>query len=254
MPEPRDPEGLYVYGVIRCEYAPHLTCRGIGERGDAVYTLHDGELAAVVSDSPIVRYEALRRNMMAHTLVLEEVMQSFTVLPVRFGTLAPDAGVIKRKLLVERRQEMVSLLREMEGRVELGVKAFWHEDVLFQEIVNENTAIRALRDKLMGRSAEERRVEGMRLGEMVEAAIQEKRGKVAELILSRLRPLVHRLKTNAPLGDRMVVNAALLVDKSVELAVDEAVQQLDTDLGNRLMFKYVGSVPPYNFVNVVVHW
>jgi hypothetical protein len=52
----------------------------------------------------------------------------------------------------------------------------------------------------------------------------------------------------------MVLNAAFLVDKDAEAIVDEAVQQLDADLGQRLMFKYVGSVPPYNFVKLVMHW
>jgi len=32
------------------------------------------------------------------------------------------------------------------------------------------------------------------------------------------------------------------------------VQQLDAELGQRLMFKYVGSAPPYNFVKLVMHW
>ena len=254
MPESRDSEGKYLYCVIRCDHVPRLTSLGMGERGDVVYTIHEEDLAAVVSDSPIVRYDALRRNMMAHTGVIEEVMQDFTVLPVRYGTIAPNAETIRRKLLIERREELLALLRDMEGRVELGLKAFWHEDTLFPEIVKMNPAVRALRDSLMGRPAEETHFERMRLGEMVEAAMEQKREQDVELILSRLRPLVQRLELGSTFGDRMVLNVALLVDKSSEPAVDKAVQELDASLGDRLMFKYVGSVPPYNFVKLVMSW
>jgi len=256
MPEPRDSEGkyLYVYCVIRCEEQPEFTSLGMGERGDAVYTVHQGDLAAVVSDSPSDAFEARRRNMMAHTAVLEEVMNSFTILPLRFSTVAPDAELVRDKLLGERRDELLSLWRKMDGRVELGLKAFWHEDTLFQGIVDENPQIRSLRDSLAGRPAEASHAERMKLGELVEAAMKQRRQRDSELILSRVRPLAHDVAINDNYGERMVLNAAFLVDKDAEPRVDEAVQQLDTELGQRLMFKYVGSAPPYNFVKLVMHW
>ena len=256
MPEPRDSEGkyLYVYCVIRCEEQPEFTSLGMGERGDAVYTVHQGDLAAVVSDSPSDAFEARRRNMMAHTAVLEEVMNSFTILPLRFSTVAPDAELVRDKLLGERRDELLSLWRKMDGRVELGLKAFWHEDTLFQGIVDENPQIRSLRDSLAGRPAEASHAERMKLGELVEAAMKQRRQRDSELILTRLRPLARDVAINDNYGERMVLNAAFLVDKDAEPRVDEAVQQLDTELGQRLMFKYVGSAPPYNFVKLVMHW
>jgi hypothetical protein len=36
--------------------------------------------------------------------------------------------------------------------------------------------------------------------------------------------------------------------------MDEAVKRLDEEFSDRLMFKYVGPAPPYNFVNIVVNW
>ena len=146
------------------------------------------------------------------------------------------------------------MLEGMNGRVELGLKAFWHEDTLFPEIVSTNPPIRVLRDSLMGKSAEQTHFERMRLGEMVEAAIERKRKADAERILSRVRPLIESMELNSTFGDRMVLNAALLVRKDSEQAVDEVVQEIDAELGDRLMFKYVGSVPPYNFVSLTVTW
>jgi hypothetical protein len=187
-------------------------------------------------------------------VVLEEVMREFTVLPVRFGTVAPRSEAVEEQVLKRRYGELNGLIEEMEGRVELGLKAIWYEEVIFRDIVGENQAIRRLRDSLTGRTAEETYYDRIRLGEMVEAEMDKKRDEEAERILQRLRPLVYKTRANKVITDRMVLNAAFLVDKDHEAEFDQTVQQLDAELGKRLMFKYVGPVPPYNFVNVVVHW
>lgn len=254
MPELETPIGEYLYCIIRCSEPRQFTNRGIGERGDVVHTVHFMTLAAVVSESPVVEYDSSRRNMMAHTVVLEEVMREFTVLPVRFGTVAPRSEAVEEQVLKRRYGELNGLIEEMEGRVELGLKAIWYEEVIFRDIVEENQAIRRLRDSLTGRTAEETYYDRIRLGEMVEAGMDKKRDEEAERILQRLRPLVYKTRANKVITDRMVLNAAFLVDKDHEAEFDQVVQQLDAELGKRLMFKYVGPVPPYNFVNVVVHW
>ena len=254
MPEPETPTGKYMYCIIRCPEPIQLTNLGIGERGDIVHTVHFEDLAAVVSNSPFVEYDSSRRNMMAHTLVLEEVMQDFTILPVRFGTVAPKVEAIQEKLLRRRFGEFHGLLQQMEGRVELGLKAFWYEDVIFNEIVEESPPIRRLRDGLMGRPSEETYYERIRLGEMVEAAMWKKRDEDAEKILTPLRSLVYETRANKVITDRMVLNAAFLVDATRQAEFDAMVERLDQQMGKRLIFKYVGPVPPYNFVNIVVTW
>ncbi|MGA9351590.1 MAG: GvpL/GvpF family gas vesicle protein [Anaerolineae bacterium] len=254
MPESETPTGKYMYCIIRCPEPRQFTTLGIGERGDVVNTIHFEDLATVVSDSPNIEYESSRRNMMAHTLVLEEVMREFTILPVRFGTVAPSVESIQEKLLKRRFGEFYGLLQEMGGRVELGLKAFWYEDVIFQEIVEENPPIRRLRDGLMGRPSEETYYDRIRLGEMIENAMWKKRDEDAEKILTPLRPLVRETRSNKVIMDRMVLNAAFLVDEARQVEFDAAVERLDEEMGKRLIFKYVGPVPPYNFVNIVVHW
>lgn len=254
MPELETPSGKYMYCIIRSPEPRQFTTLGIGEQGDIVHTVHFMSLAAVVSDSPVVEYESSRRNMMAHTLVLEEVMKEFTILPVRFGTVSPSVEAIQQQVLQRRYDELNALLAEMEGRVELGLKAFWYENVIFEEIVEENPPLRRLRDSLMGRTPEETYYERIRLGEMIENAMWKKRDEDAERILARLRPLVHKTRANKVITDRMALNAAFLVEEARQGELDAAVESLDEEMGKRLIFKYVGPVPPYNFVNIVVRW
>jgi hypothetical protein len=134
------------------------------------------------------------------------------------------------------------------------LKAFWYEDVIFNEVVEESPPIRRLRDGLMDRPSEETYYERIRLGEMVEAAMWKKRDEDAEKILTPLRSLVYETRVNKVVTDRMVVNAAFLVDEDRQAEFDAMVEKLDQEMGKRLIFKYVGPVPPYNFVNIVVTW
>lgn len=247
-------EGKYLYGIIRADQAHSFAARGMGERGDAVYTIIGNGLAAIVSNSPVIEYESSRRNMMTHTRVLEEVMQQHTVLPVRFGIVAPDTEAITRQLTGPRAQALHAALDQLEGKIELGLKAFWFEEVIFAEIVAENPAIRDLRDSLAGRSADETYYERIKLGELIEGEMRRRREADAARILDRLRPVVEQCQVSPPITDRMVVNAAFLLPREAEAALEAAINELDAVLGKRIMFKLVGPVPPYNFVNVTIGW
>ena len=253
MTENNKPPMQYVYGIIRCPEPHEFKTKGIGERGDTVHTLHHRELAAVVSDSAAKEYDNSRRNMMAHMLVLEEVMKEFNALPVRFGTVAPNENTILENVLIRRYNELNGLLTEMDGRVEMGLKAFWYEEVIFKEILEQSPTIKQLRDKLVGRSPEQTYYERIRLGELIAATMDRQRDTDAELILEQLRPYVHKTVLNKTITDRMILNAAFLVNKNQEPELDRTLQELDAQIGKRVMFKYVGPVAPYNFVSLVLH-
>ena len=102
----------YVYGIISCKEPREFGAKGIGGRGDTVHTLHYRDLAAVLSDSAVKEYDNSRRNMMAHMVVLEELMRDYTVLPVRFGTVAPKPQSVIDNVLAPRYDELIGLLAE----------------------------------------------------------------------------------------------------------------------------------------------
>ena len=214
-------------------------------------------LAAVVSDSHTMKYETTRAHMTAHETVLESVMREFTLLPVRFGTVTePDSALEDIRLLLrERYQEFCSLLKEIDGKVELGLKAYWRDEkAIFAEILVENAEIRRLRTSLSGKPAVAIHYEGITLGRMVKEALDSKRAQESARILAPLRPIAERVRENELLLDRMILNAAFLVDKSRGQGFDQVVSKLDEEHGGRIVLKYVGPVPPYNFVNIVVNW
>jgi hypothetical protein len=57
-------------------------------------------------------------------------------------------------------------------------------------------------------------------------------------------------RNNKPIGDKMIMNAAFLIQREYEGDFDAAVNKIARKYGERLNFKYTGPWPPYNFVNI----
>jgi hypothetical protein len=114
-------EGKYIYCIIGCEGEPPFGPIGIGGRGDEVYTVAHLGIAAVVSHSPVKKYPVTREFTMAHQGVMEKVMKDYTVLPVRFDTIAEgteeasDEERIRRQVLQDRHTELDGLLKKPRG-------------------------------------------------------------------------------------------------------------------------------------------
>jgi len=254
-----DERMIYLYCLTRShnENPFNLPVKGIGERGDEVYSTSFLDLAFVVSDSPQAEYDTTRKNTMSHEVVCEEVMkEGHTVVPVRFGTIAePTKSTAQEKiraLLRRRYGELHKILREMEQKDEQGLKVFWKKERLFHDIVKENREIRRMRDRLAThRHSHYDRIE---LGTMINEAMEAKRDVDARKLALALSPLAERYETNKILIDMMIVNAAFLVHRSRIEEFDREVDGLDEKYGERMRFKYVGPVPPFNFVELVIHW
>lgn len=248
----------YLYCIIPCAEErtfPEATPLGGGD--EPVHTVNHRGLAAVVSDSPMPSYEMTRANMMVHQHVLERVMQEYTLLPVRYGTVTDGSSPLTdlQRLLERRWQEFERLLADMAGKVELGVKALWRDEkAAFEEILAANPRLLRLRDALAGKPPQATHFDRLRLGELVKEALERKKAAEAASLLAPLRGIAGRVVENPILVDKMVVNAAFLVDREGEAAFDHVVGQLEEAQGRRLAFKYIGPVPPYNFVNIVVNW
>ncbi|MDD3978341.1 MAG: GvpL/GvpF family gas vesicle protein, partial [Methanomicrobium sp.] len=119
-------EGKYIYCIINTIQDRYFGPIGIGNRGDEVSTIGNDDLAMVISSYPVAKLVVNGENILAHEKVIEEVMKEFTVLPVRFCTIAVSADEI-RNLLFKRYREFKNLLRDMDHKIELGVKGMWKD-------------------------------------------------------------------------------------------------------------------------------
>lgn len=256
-------EGKYIYCIIDSSEERGLGIEGIGSGSAEVHTVALSGIAAVVSDSPVEKYEITRDNTLAHQRVMEKLIaEGHTALPVRFDTIAESkdgasaSERIRQKVLLPRHDEFEDIIAKMRDKVELGLKALWKDmDVIFGEIVRENADIRGLRNSLQGKSLARSQQERILLGKMVKSALDAKREKEEAEMLGPLERLAVDFKRNKIFGDRMVTNAAFLVEADErERQFDEAVGRLASRYGDRFVVKYVGPVPICNFVELVITW
>ncbi|MDO9575593.1 MAG: GvpL/GvpF family gas vesicle protein [bacterium] len=245
-------EGQYLYCITGPNESRSYGPVGIGGRGDEVTTISYEYLSGVISNTSTRKYVISRENMTCHEKVIEKVMaEGYTVLPVRFCTIAESPEEI-RDVLRKRRTEFNGLLKDMDNKVELGLKAIWKDmKVIFGEIAEENERIGRLRDRIARNPTRDDQIE---LGEMVKKALEKKKEREAESIINSLKKISVDFKANDTFGDNMFMNAAFLVDRSHEKEFDNLVEDFMTKYSERTKFKYVGPTPPFNFVNIVIHW
>jgi hypothetical protein len=244
-------EGKYIYCIIETKgKEERFGPLGIGGRGDELYAICFDDIAAVVSDAPIKKYSVARENLIPHECAIEEVMKSYTVLPVRFATIAENEDKV-RKILEKEHKRFTDLLKNMEDKKEIGLKAVFKEDIIYKDILANYDEIRIQKEKISKKPVREFVL--MEIGRQVEAALEEEKRKCREDILNSFANLVLEVKINNTYGERMILNAAFLVEKTKEAAFDLKVNELAEKYGDRIKFKYVGTVPPFNFVNLTIN-
>jgi hypothetical protein len=214
--------------------------------------LQGGELAALVSDTDIWQFEIERNYLMAHHHVLEAAMAIGDILPVSYGTVAEADDDIVSGLLIPQQEQMLANLEFVRGRVELALRVMWDQDRLFEEIVEEWDEIRQIRDAIAGVPEEQSFNERMQLGQLTSQAIEQMREYERDRILQALEPLSVDIQVKPSNSELLVLNGSFLVEREREAEFDEAVQKIAAPHEGRLMFRYLGPLPPANFVSVYV--
>jgi hypothetical protein len=247
--EPRlDDEGRYVYCVIRSPEPQQFSAVGIGGAG-SVYTVHYMDLAAVVSDAPLKVFDPTRENVLAHEYVNEVVMRQFTLIPMSFGTLFRTEGDVV-ELLRSTYDPFVDVLNQIENKIEFGLKVLWDRDRVIASLEQTDPEILGLRKEIDANTGGNTYHARMQLGRRLETALEEAGSQYTRDIHEALRPVCVASRSNKPIGERMIMNAAFLVDRQQEREFDERVKQISRKYENILTFRYTGPWPPYNFVSI----
>src|SRR5437763_613761 len=115
---------LYVYGVTRAGAEPGDLA---GVDGEPIRTVTERDVAAFVSAAPPGAVETTRARLLTHARVLELLAADRTVLPMRFGVVAPSERVLRESVLGPRRKVFLSLLKRFEGAVEVDLRVLFDE-------------------------------------------------------------------------------------------------------------------------------
>ena len=243
--------GVYVYCIIECAEPRSFGKIGIGGRGDDVYTVHYRDLAAVVSQAQLQVYDPTRENALTHEHVNEVVMidNGFTPVPMSFGTLfKTEEDTIE--FLKDTYDALRDVLQKMKDKLEFGLKVNWNREEVLAEVERDNEDIRRLKEEIVNNLHSSTYFARMQLGRLVERALADKSDAYVRDIYDHLRDTAIASRSNKPIGDKMIMNAAFLVERDKAGIFDEKVQEIAQRFEGKLSFRYTGPWPPYNFVTI----
>ena len=217
-------EGKYVYCIIKSERPLAFGALGIGSEPAEVHTVNYRDLAAVVSSTPLVVQDPTRDNVLAHQRVNETVMQQHTVIPMSFGTVfKTDDDIIE--LLRSAYDAFTDVLNKMQDKFEFGLKVLWDRDQIIREIEEEDEDIRRLKGEISSQKGSTYFAR-MQYGRLIDAALQARSERYVAEIFEALRDVSVASRSNKPIGDRMIMNAAFLVARDTEEAFDARVKEI----------------------------
>jgi len=240
--------GYYVYGVIATSQDRSFGPLGIGGSGEEVQTVRYKDVGVVVSRSRLVIYDPVKENSLAHNRVVEAVLASHAVIPAAFGTIFRT----KEDLLAFAEatyQELRSTLAKIGDRREFGVKVFWRKEAL-REVLESYPELHRLKQQIARLPRHKTEGLRLRLGQKVQARMAQIGDPYRRDIYEHLKAAAVASRVNKPIGPRMILNAAFLVDREREQAFQQAIDALDDKHGRRVKWLYTGAWAPYNFVDI----
>jgi hypothetical protein len=186
---------------------------------------------------------------LAHEHVIETVMKTHTIIPMSFGTVFRTDEDI-REVLKSIYPSLKDVLKQMAGKLEFGLKVNWDREQVIDELKREHEEIRRFQQEITRKHLQSTYFARMQLGRMVDKALVERSAQYVREIYEGLRGVSVASRDNKPIGDKMIMNAAFLIERQREGEFDAAVNGIAKKYGDRLNFKYTGPWPPYNFVNI----
>ena len=263
----RNGSGWYLYGVVAAAHAPARLDVGISiDPGHGVELLTEGPLAALASRVSLEEFDEaslperlndpawLERKIRAHEQVLERALAAASVVPFRFCTVYRSETDVRR-FLSERGDDLAAALRHVDGRVELGVKAFVDRERFADSLGARSEKARDLESRVAAAEGGRAYLEGRRLDQVITKELERLAAEVVEVAHARLLAAAED-GTLGPLQspevsgrtDEMLLNGAYLVPAGgaeLERAVAELARRY-AELG--VTFEVTGPWPPYNFV------
>jgi hypothetical protein len=242
--------GIYVYNVIEADKPCTFGYIGIGGRGDEVYTVPFRDLAAVVSKTPLVVYDPTRENALAHEHVNELVIeQGITPVPMSFGTVfKSEESVVE--FLNDTYNALRDVLLKMQGKLEYGLKVNWNREEVLAEIERDNEELRRLKSEIASNRLTSTYFARMQLGRLIDQALSERSSAYIRDVYDHLRDAAIASRSNKPIGDKMIMNAAFLVERDKTSVFDQKLEEIAKKYEGKLIFRQNGPWPPYNFVTI----
>lgn len=249
--------GKYVYGIINSDIQESFDPYGEADEYSGIYTVPYQYISAVVSDSEIVDYtymnkESVAKVLLWHQQVIERIMSSgHTIIPMKLGTFVQDETEVK-DFLSKGYKLINGIMEKITDKIEIELVATWSDHNSVLKEIGEEGEVRQFKEKLLSNPEAVVITDQMKIGVMVQKALDVKREKYAEEIHNALKTVIHSFKPHELMDDRMVMNSAFLVNKAESADFYKKVELLNSGFNEKLNFRCIGPLPPYSFYSLEV--
>jgi hypothetical protein len=251
--------GKFIYALVDIGDGARLPrLEGLGRA--PVHVIGHARIGAVVSDLCAVKVRPERRHLTAHQAVLRQLGERGTVLPMRFGVLAQGEKAVLN-LLEDNEREISAQLRELEGKVEMGLRVKWQVNNIYEYFVETHPELARERDRCLQREATNsgrskrrdalsNRDAKIELGRLYERLLQAQRAAHRDRVASALRQHGSAIRDIALKNKCDVMNLACLVDRDRLAEFEKKVMETSTLFDDHYLFNYSGPWAPHNFVDI----
>ena len=239
--------GKYVYALAQSDGRRVYDLCGIDEQ--PVYAISQGSIAAVVSDCSRQKIRPERAHLIAHKEVLKQLMLKSTVLPMAFGTIAESLKSVRR-MLSRSEETLLEKLKQVEGKVEMGLRVVWDVPNIFEFFVDNHPDLRAARDQVLSGNRVPRQAEKIELGALFERIMNEERDAHYTTIEEVLAPVCVEINRSPSPKLNEVVNLSCLVERERQKQLEDAVFSAARLFDNNFIFDFNGPWAPHSFVQM----
>ncbi len=237
----------YVYAII--DGPPHADYGGIGIDGRPLEFVAAGRITSVVSTTDAERIRPERRYLAAHREVLRRLIErEDAVLPICFGTIA--AGPEITSMLGANRAMLARQLRRVSGMVEMGLRAAWEVNNIFDYFISIKPELRAARDRVFGRHRQPTQDEQIELGRTFERVLAQERDAHTRLVEQALAACCAEIRRQPARDEREVMNLACLVGRARQAEFEAALFKAAAHFDNSFAFDYSGPWAPHSFAEI----
>ncbi|MFH0771963.1 MAG: GvpL/GvpF family gas vesicle protein [Candidatus Omnitrophota bacterium] len=236
---------IYIYGIIDSHYRIDGSIAGLG--GANVYNISYRDIGATASNLNEELKNITSDRALEHEGVVERLMEHFTVLPVRFLTIFNrEEDVIS--MMKEHYRDFKENLSRLCDKMEFGIKVIWPADTIKKRIIaafnrdNSDVSVSAdsaakifLKEKLEKYS--------------IEKEFKEEADRCISVVDERFNQIAAEKKLQKLQTEKLLLNAAYLVEKEKQDNFKQAFEQLKSATGD-LEFLFSGPWPPYNFISL----
>lgn len=205
----------------------------------------------------LAKIEWVEKKVRQHEKIIEEIMRETTVLPFKFATIFKFEENVK-ELLMMRNADFKKMISDLGGKDEWGLKIYCDLGRFKDTLKNEDEKLEDIGREIDSAEKGKAYLLKKKRDELIKNVINEKISEYTQDSFDRLKRQSQDAKINKLLPkevtqkkEKMVLNAAFLIDKKRIKEFDNILAYLRTKYGPKgLEFDWTGPWPSYNFCSI----